>query len=154
MPRVTIVLPVYNHERYLEHALDSLIAQDYRDYQIVAVNDGSTDSSLDILHRHRGQVLVIDAPHEGPAAARNRALRASPREADALAGDHPLQPRHPDGSGAYPLPRLRRLLALAGRRARAQHPRPPSGRTSGSPLDGRLCLSQVWTCSRDLGEGP
>src|SRR6185503_15085322 len=71
---------VYDHERYLEHTLDSLIAQDYTDYQIVAVNDGSTDGSLEILNRRREQVLVIDAPHEGPAAARNRALRVTDSE--------------------------------------------------------------------------
>src|SRR5215475_10880871 len=80
MPRVTIVLPAYNHERYLEQTLRSLFAQDYTDFQIVAINDGSADGSLDILNRHRRHVLVIDSLHEGPAAARNRGLRATDSE--------------------------------------------------------------------------
>ena len=80
MPRITIVLPVYNHERYLEQTLRSLFAQNYTDFQIVAINDGSDDGSLEILNRHRRRVLVIDSPHEGPAAARNRGLRATDSE--------------------------------------------------------------------------
>jgi glycosyltransferase involved in cell wall biosynthesis len=80
MPRVTIVLPVYNHERYLEEAICSLYAQDYEDYQIVAVNDGSTDGSLEILRRHQSRVLVIDSEHQGPAAARNLGIQATDSE--------------------------------------------------------------------------
>src|SRR5262245_28691109 len=80
MSRITIVLPVYNHERYLEQTLRSLFAQDYADFQIVAINDGSADASLDILNSHRHRALVIDSLHEGPAAARNRGLRATDSE--------------------------------------------------------------------------
>jgi glycosyltransferase involved in cell wall biosynthesis len=80
MPRITVVLPVFNHERYIEQALRSLSAQDYTDFQIVAVNDGSTDDSLAILNRHRAHIQVIESIHQGPAAARNQALRATESE--------------------------------------------------------------------------
>jgi len=80
MPRVTVALPVYNHEHYVEHTLRSLYAQDYRDFQIVAVNDGSTDGSLEVLDRHRTRVRIIDSSHQGPAAARNVAIRATDSE--------------------------------------------------------------------------
>jgi glycosyltransferase involved in cell wall biosynthesis len=80
MPRVTVALPVFNHEHYVEHTLRSLYAQDYRDFQIVAVNDGSTDGSLEVLDRHRTRVRVIDSSHQGPAAARNTAIRATDSE--------------------------------------------------------------------------
>ena len=80
MPRVTIVLPVYNHERYVEQTLESLYAQDYTDFQIVAVDDGSTDGSLEILNRHRGRIRIIESWHQGPATARNRALLATDSE--------------------------------------------------------------------------
>ena len=51
--KVSIIVPVYNVENYLERCLDSLIEQDYDDYEIICVNDGSTDTSLDILYRYQ-----------------------------------------------------------------------------------------------------
>jgi glycosyltransferase involved in cell wall biosynthesis len=80
LPRITVVVPVYNHERYVEQTLGSLFAQDYSDCQIIAVDDGSTDSSREILHRHVSRITLIQSPHRGPAAARNRALEASDSE--------------------------------------------------------------------------
>src|SRR2546426_10317240 len=80
MSRITVVVPVYNHERFIEPTLWSLYAQNYTDFQIVAVDDGSTDESLAILNRHRPRVVVIESRHQGPAAARNRALRATDSE--------------------------------------------------------------------------
>jgi glycosyltransferase involved in cell wall biosynthesis len=80
MARVTVVLPVYNHERYLPEALDSIYSQDYSDYQIVAIDDGSSDSSLRILSENRGRITLIEAAHHGAAAARNTAIRAADSE--------------------------------------------------------------------------
>lgn len=50
-PVVSIILPVYNVSAYLERCLDSLVAQTWRHLEIIAVNDGSTDNSRDILAR-------------------------------------------------------------------------------------------------------
>jgi GT2 family glycosyltransferase len=80
MRRITIVVPVYNHERYVEQTLQSLFAQTYTDFEIVAVDDGSTDASLEILKRHRGRLTIIESPHAGPAAARNRAIESTDSE--------------------------------------------------------------------------
>jgi glycosyltransferase involved in cell wall biosynthesis len=80
MSRVSVVLPVYNHEHYLEHALRSLFAQTHSDFEIIAVDDGSTDASLEILNRHAARLTVIESCHEGPAAARNRAIEAADSE--------------------------------------------------------------------------
>jgi glycosyltransferase involved in cell wall biosynthesis len=80
MARVTVVLPVYNHERYLQEALDSIYSQDYSDYQIVAINDGSSDSSLRILHENHARIALIEAGHRGAAAARNTAIRGADSE--------------------------------------------------------------------------
>jgi glycosyltransferase involved in cell wall biosynthesis len=74
VPRVAVVLPVYNHALYLEETLRSLLAQDFRDFEILAVDDGSTDNSLEILNRYRPHVRITEATHRGPAAARNDAL--------------------------------------------------------------------------------
>ena len=80
MSRVTVVLPVYNHAHYVEHTLRSLFAQTYSDFEIAAVNDGSTDASLEILNRHAARLTVIESSHEGPAVARNRAIEATDSE--------------------------------------------------------------------------
>jgi len=80
MPRITVVLPVYNHEHYVEQTLRSLFAQTYSDFEIIAVDDGSTDASLEILNRHAERLTVIESAHEGPAAARNRAIEAADSE--------------------------------------------------------------------------
>ena len=48
MPLVSILVPVYNVERYLSRCLDSLVAQTYKDIEIIIINDGSTDNSRDI----------------------------------------------------------------------------------------------------------
>ena len=52
MPKVSIVLPVYNVEQYLRETLDSLVNQTLKDIEIICVNDGSTDSSLSILKEY------------------------------------------------------------------------------------------------------
>jgi tetratricopeptide (TPR) repeat protein len=80
MPRITVILPVYNAARYLEEAVASLINQTYTDFHIVAVDDGSTDDSIEILNRHRSHVHVVASAHRGPAAARNRAIDESDSE--------------------------------------------------------------------------
>ena len=49
MPKISVIIPVYNTEKYLNKCLDSLINQTYKDIEIILVNDGSTDNSLNIL---------------------------------------------------------------------------------------------------------
>jgi len=72
-PKISIVIPVYNVEKYLAECLDSVINQTMRDIQIICVNDGSTDGSLAILqeYTHRdSRIEIIDKPNSGPTAAR------------------------------------------------------------------------------------
>lgn len=54
--KLSIIVPVYNVFEYLEECLDSLINQNYDDYEIIAVNDGSTDDSLKILKRYQKSI--------------------------------------------------------------------------------------------------
>jgi glycosyltransferase involved in cell wall biosynthesis len=74
---VAVVIPCYNIEQYLPRALNSVLAQTYRDFWIYAVNDGSADSTLQILDEYSHCCVSISQAHSGPAAARNRAIRAS-----------------------------------------------------------------------------
>jgi glycosyltransferase involved in cell wall biosynthesis len=72
---VSVVLPVHNGERYLADALDSVRAQTYRPFEVIVVNDGSTDRSEEIALRFG--VRCLSQPHRGTAAARNTGMEAS-----------------------------------------------------------------------------
>lgn len=77
MPKVSVVVPVYNVEQYLEECLDSLTGQTLRDMEFVCVNDGSTDASLEILRRYAAEdsrVKILDGPNGGYGKAMNRGL--------------------------------------------------------------------------------
>ncbi|MBC1274400.1 glycosyltransferase family 2 protein, partial [Listeria booriae] len=78
MPSVSIILPVYNVAPYLKACLDSLCVQTFQDFEVIAVNDGSTDESLTILDAYQGilpQLRIISQPNQGLSAARNRGLQ-------------------------------------------------------------------------------
>ncbi len=76
-PRVAVVLPVYNVEKYLAENLDSLLAQTYRDFVVFAVNDGSRDGSRGLLTAYAEKderIRVLDKANGGPSSARNAGL--------------------------------------------------------------------------------
>lgn len=76
-PKVSVVIPCYNHGRYLGEALASVRAQTLRDVEIIVVDDGSTDAgTLRVLDELTGSdVQVLRVPNQGPAAARNAGIR-------------------------------------------------------------------------------
>ena len=69
-PTISVSLPVYNGSAFLEEALRSVLAQDFRDFELVAVDDGSSDSSAAILARYP-EVTLLRQENRGVAAARN-----------------------------------------------------------------------------------
>ena len=76
-PFFTIGIPVYNTEKWLGECLNSILSQNFTDFEIICVDDGSSDKSLDILHTYAAKddrIKVISRPHGGPATARNAAL--------------------------------------------------------------------------------
>lgn len=78
--RLSIVIPVYNVERYLLRCLDSVLFQTLRDIEVVCVDDGSTDSSPSILGKYQSgdsRVRIIHQEHAGQGAARNRGIDAA-----------------------------------------------------------------------------
>jgi glycosyltransferase involved in cell wall biosynthesis len=79
MPRVSVILPCYNQGQFLDEAVDSVLAQTFRDTEIVIVNDGSTDKyTVRKLHSYRGtQAKVIHTENRGLAAARNTGIAAA-----------------------------------------------------------------------------
>ena|ERR1700676_2390832 len=81
--RVTAILTVYNTERYLAEALDSILSQTRPADEIIAVDDGSTDSTPAVLQRYASRVTLIRQQNGGPARALNVAVAAA--KGDALA---------------------------------------------------------------------
>lgn len=74
MPKISIILPVYNVERYLEACLNSIVAQSFTDWECICVNDGSTDRSINILEAYSAQdkrIKVLTQNNSGPALARS-----------------------------------------------------------------------------------
>lgn len=80
MIKFSVIVPVYNVEQYLGQCLKSLIAQDYTDFEVICVNDGSTDHSRGILTEWESmmpQMRVIDRENGGLSAARNTGLKSA-----------------------------------------------------------------------------
>lgn len=74
-PKVSVIMPVYNGERYVEQAIDSLLSQSFQDWELIIVDDGSTDSTPLILNRYIDpRVRVIRQMNGGEANARNTGL--------------------------------------------------------------------------------
>lgn len=75
---ISIIMPVYNVECYLKKCLDSLLEQTYKNFEVICVDDGSTDSSLDILHQYAAKdkrVRVITQQNQFAGVARNNGLK-------------------------------------------------------------------------------
>ena len=81
MPSVSIIMPVYNAERYLDVSVGSVLAQTSPDWELVCFNDASTDTSAAILEKYAGadsRITVIDSPvNVKQGGGRNRAIQTS-----------------------------------------------------------------------------
>lgn len=76
-PRVTVLLPVHDAERFLREAVESILAQSFRDFELLAIDDGSSDGSaaiLDAFARRDPRVRVVQRPHTGLVATLNAGL--------------------------------------------------------------------------------
>lgn len=80
MPFLSIIIPVYNSEKYINKCLDSIVQQKYEDYEVICVNDGSTDNTLDILKKYAKeyhQIVVINQENKGCIMARKSGVVAA-----------------------------------------------------------------------------
>ena len=80
MAEVSIIVPVYNVEKYLSFCLDSLVNQTFKDIEIICVNDGSTDNSTEVLEHYAGfdkRIKIINKENGGLSSARNAGLDAA-----------------------------------------------------------------------------
>lgn len=78
MPKVSIIIPVYNAEKYLNRCINSILSQKYNDWEAILVNDGSTDGSLKICNSYLDnigiRIVVVSQPNSGVSSARNKGL--------------------------------------------------------------------------------
>lgn len=75
-PQITVLMPAYNAGKYIREAVSSVLYQTYRDFELLIVNDGSTDDTLDIaLSFTDSRVIVVNKDHEGIAATLNTGLK-------------------------------------------------------------------------------
>lgn len=80
VPEISVIIPVYNVEKFVGRCLSSLVGQTFRDFEVVAVNDGSTDSSAEILGHFAEKydfIRVVTQANAGMSAARNAGMRAA-----------------------------------------------------------------------------
>jgi hypothetical protein len=73
-PLVSVILPTYNRGWILTEAIDSVLAQDYQDYELIVVDDGSTDNTREILDAYGQDIIVLRQANNGVSAARNRGI--------------------------------------------------------------------------------
>ena len=74
---VSVIVPVYNANSYLSNCIDSIVNQTYHNIEIICVNDGSTDNSLELLEEYENKdnrIIIINKTNEGVSSARNNAL--------------------------------------------------------------------------------
>ena len=82
-PKISLIIPVYNVEKFLRTTLGSVFAQTFKDFEVIIVNDGSTDSSFEIIKEYdekHDNMVVINQENQGQGIARNNALKVAKGE--------------------------------------------------------------------------
>ena len=77
MPKISVIVPTYNRARFVTKAIDSVLAQTYKDYEIIVVDDGSTDNTKQVLRPYMDRIHYIYQENTGVSTARNAGIRAA-----------------------------------------------------------------------------
>lgn len=83
MEKVSVIIPIYNAEKYIKQCIESLTNQTYKNIEIILINDGSTDNSKKICDEYRNKdnrVIVIDKENEGVSKTRNKGIELATGE--------------------------------------------------------------------------
>lgn len=76
-PKISVVIPVYNGEKFIERSIESVLRQEYPAHEILVINDGSSDGTERILERYHDRLRVITVPNGGVSQARNTGILAA-----------------------------------------------------------------------------
>jgi len=71
---VSVIIPTFNRAWILEEAVDSVLSQEFQDFELIVVDDGSTDNTWDILNGYQENVILVRQENKGVSAARNRGI--------------------------------------------------------------------------------
>lgn len=74
-PLVSVIIPTYNHGEFIEEAIGSVLAQTYRNLEVLVIDDGSTDQTFETLKRFQGRLRYVFQENQGVSSARNRGIR-------------------------------------------------------------------------------
>lgn len=77
MKKISIIIPVYNSEKYIAKCIDSILSQHGAELEIIVVNDGSSDGTLSVLSGYKDKILIKNIPNSGASAARNAGLESA-----------------------------------------------------------------------------
>lgn len=80
MPKVSVIIPTYNRAKLVSDAIDSVLKQTYKDYEIIVVDDGSTDNTRESISKYHEHIIYLRQPNQGPGAARNNGIKRSTGE--------------------------------------------------------------------------
>ena len=82
MPEVSVIIPTYNRAKIVTKAIDSVLAQTYKDFEIVVVDDGSIDNTKEVIHNFKNRVIRYTRNREnrGQAYARNKGVKIAKGE--------------------------------------------------------------------------
>ena len=76
MTKISVILPVFNEEKFIVNAIESVLSQSFSDFELIIVNDGSTDDTLEIINAFEdSRIKVINQSNKGPGASRNSAMK-------------------------------------------------------------------------------
>ncbi len=76
-PEFSVIVPAFNRARFIRKAIDSVLSQSFDDYEIIVVDDGSTDATQQVLARYGPSITTITQPNSGVSAARNTGIEAA-----------------------------------------------------------------------------
>ena len=96
MPRVSVIIPLFNKAPHIARCVDSILTQTFTDYEVIVVDDGSTDDGPQrVTAYHDPRIALVSQPNAGPAAARNRGIgRAAGELVAFLDADDEWEPAH------------------------------------------------------------
>jgi glycosyltransferase involved in cell wall biosynthesis len=76
-PLVSVIIPTYNRAEYLTESIDSVLAQNFKEFELIVFDDGSTDNTQEVLATYGEKIIVLSDINRGCAAARNRSVEAA-----------------------------------------------------------------------------
>lgn len=83
-PLVSVIIPSYNRAKFLGRAIDSVLAQTFQNFELIVVDDGSSDQTPEVFEEYQNRLQALSIPHSGVSAARNRGIEEAGGEFIAL----------------------------------------------------------------------